>query len=56
MFSRAVLQRDMERIRARAKQRGFTVEITPLTTVDADKKTIDVAFELEKKPSSSIQF
>lgn len=56
VFSRSVLQRDMERIRARAKQRGFTVEIVPLTTVDADKKTIDVAFELEKKPSSSIQF
>lgn len=56
VFSRTVLQRDMERIRARAKQRGFTVDITPLTTVDADKKTIDVAFELEKKPSSSVQF
>lgn len=56
VFSRSVLQRDIERVRERAKKRGFTVDITPLTTVDADKKTIDVAFELEKKPSSSIQF
>lgn len=56
VFSRSVLQRDIERIRARAKQRGYTVDITPLTTVDPGKKTIDVAFELEKKPSSSIQF
>lgn len=56
VFSRSVLQRDMERIRSRAKQRGYTVEITPLTTVNSEKRTIDVAFELEKKPSSSIQF
>ncbi len=56
VFSRSVLQRDMERIRSRARQRGFSVEITPLTTVDADQKIIDVVFELEKKPSTSIQF
>ena len=56
VFSRSVLQRDLERVRARAKQRGYTVDITPLTTVDPGKKIIDVAFELEKKPSSSIQF
>lgn len=56
IFSRSVLQRDMERIRARAKEKGFVVEITPLTSVDSDKKTIDVAFELEKRPNANIQF
>lgn len=56
VFSRSVLQRDMERIRARAKEKGFMVEITPLTTVDSEKKTIDVAFELEKRPNPNIQF
>ncbi|MDP1824178.1 MAG: POTRA domain-containing protein [Archangium sp.] len=56
VFSRSALQRDMERIRARAKEKGFVVEITPLTTVDPEKKIIDVAFELEKRPSTRIQF
>ena len=52
VFSRSVLQRDMERIRARAELLGIILEITPLTTIDAVKKTIDVAFELEKKAST----
>ncbi len=51
VFSRSVLQRDMERIRARAELLGIIVEITPLTTIDTVRKTIDVAFELEKKAS-----
>ena len=38
-----------ERLRARAELLGIIVEITPLTTIDTVKKTIDVAFELEKK-------
>ena len=56
VFSRAVLQRDMDRLRARAKEKGYVVEVTPLTSVDNDKKTIDVAFELEKRPNPNIKF
>ena len=56
VFSRSVLQRDMEKLRARAQLKGDVVEITPLTTVDPEKKTIDVSFELEKKPSGTIRF
>ncbi len=56
VFSRAVLQRDMEKLRARAQLQGHAVEIIPQTTVDPEKKTIDVSFELEKKPSGTIRF
>jgi outer membrane protein insertion porin family len=56
VFSRAVLQRDMDRLRARAKEKGYVVEVTPLTTIDADKKIIDVAFELEKRPNPNLKF
>ncbi len=56
VFSRSALQRDMERLRARAQLQGHVVEITPMTTVDADKKTIDVAFELQRKPTGNIRF
>lgn len=56
VFSRSVLQRDMERIRARARLKGFVVEVTPITSVDSGKKTIDVTFELEKRPNPDIQF
>lgn len=56
VFSRSALQRDMERLRARAQLQGHAVEITPLTTVDPEKKVIDVAFELEKKPGGQIRF
>ncbi len=56
VFSRSALQRDMEKLRARAQLQGHTVEIVPLTTVDADKKVIDVAFELQKKPGGQIRF
>ena len=56
VFSRTVLQRDIERLRDRAKVQGYVVEVTPLTTVDSEKKIIDVTFELEKKPGGRIQF
>ena len=56
IFSRSALQRDMERLRARAQLQGHAVEIIPLTTVDSKKKIIDVAFELEKKPGGPIRF
>jgi outer membrane protein insertion porin family len=56
VFSRSALQRDMERLRARAQLQGHTVEIVPLTSIDAEKKVIDVAFELQKKPSGQIRF
>ncbi|MFO0601355.1 MAG: POTRA domain-containing protein [Myxococcaceae bacterium] len=55
VFSRAALQRDMERIKDRAKKKGAVVEVTPLTNIEKDKKSIDVTFELEKKPGP-IQF
>jgi outer membrane protein insertion porin family len=56
VFSRTVLQRDIERLRDRAKVQGFVVEVTPLTAVDSEKKIIDVTFELEKKPGGRVQF
>lgn len=56
IFSRSALQRDMERLRDRARLQGHVVEITPMTTVDAEKKTIDVSFELSKKPGGKVSF
>jgi outer membrane protein insertion porin family len=56
VFSRSAVQRDMERLRTRAQVQGHVVEITPLTTVDPVKKTIDVALEVVKKPSGQIRF
>lgn len=46
IFSRATLQRDIERLRERARQRGNLVNVTPLTNVDVNKKLIDITFEL----------
>ena len=56
VFSRAALQRDIERLRDRARLRGNVVEVTPLTSVDGEQKLIDVTFELERKPGARIQF
>ena len=46
IFSRTALIRDIEHIRAHASRNGTPVNVTPLTTVDAKRKTIDVTFEL----------
>lgn len=52
VFSRVAVQRDMKRLTERASKEGVRVNVTPLTDVDAAKKTIDVTFELEKLPGS----
>ena len=56
VFSRSAIQRDMERLRARAKLKGLVVEVTPRTSLDPVKKTIDVAFELEKRANPDVRF
>lgn len=55
VFSRAALQRDMERLKDRANKKGLRVNVTPITNVDADKKLVDIALELEKQ-AGPIQF
>jgi outer membrane protein insertion porin family len=56
VFSRAALQRDMDRLRERARQRGNTIEVTPNTSVDAEKKTVDITFELVRVNDGHISF
>lgn len=50
VFSRAVIQRDLERLKARAQKQGLVVEVTPLTTIDSAKKRIDLTYEIAAKP------
>ncbi len=49
VFSRSALKRDIERLRDRAKEHGVTVEVTPITNIDTDKKLIDVDLSLERR-------
>lgn len=56
VFSRAMLQRDIERLRERARQRGNDVEVTPLTDVDVEKKRVDVKLELERVTGGNVKF
>lgn len=50
VFSRLAVQRDLKRITERASKEGARVNVTPMTDLDADKKLINVTFELEKLP------
>lgn len=49
VFSRAMLRRDIGRIEELARRSNGAVEVTPITSIDRDKHTIDVQFELTKK-------
>lgn len=55
VFSRAVLKRDMDRLKVQAEKQGLNINVTPLTDVDIDKKRIDVTLEVEKL-SAPIRF
>lgn len=48
-FSRATLRRDLERLRARAAQKGLDVTLTPVTTIAPGATRIDLAIDVEKQ-------
>lgn len=56
VFSRAMMKRDIGRIEELAKRAGTPVEVTPLTSVDREKHTIDVTFELESQKPATLKF
>lgn len=47
VFSRAVIVQDIERVKAFFAAKNQAVEVTPLTEVDAKKKTIDLTFKID---------
>lgn len=49
VFSRAVIQRDLEKLRERAKKQGKDVEVLPFTEIDQTKHTVGLTFELSEK-------
>lgn len=49
VFSRAMLKRDIGRLEDVARRAGTPVEVIPITSVNRDKHTIDVQFELKPK-------
>ncbi|MDP1916786.1 MAG: POTRA domain-containing protein [Myxococcales bacterium] len=49
VFSRAMLKRDIGRIEDLARRAGTPVEVTPITSINREKHTIDVQLELEPK-------
>lgn len=56
VFSRAALRRDMDRLKERGVKQGVRLEVLPVTTVDAEKKRIDVVLEVEKQAGGPIRF
>jgi hypothetical protein len=56
VFSRAVLKRDLERLRLLGERQGLRVGITPLTKVDPDKRRIDLTLEVEKQAGGPLKF
>ncbi len=48
-FSRATVQRDLKRLEAHAASEGLRVTVTPVSTIDATKKTVAITFELERR-------
>jgi outer membrane protein assembly factor BamA len=56
VFSRAAMRRDLDRLEHYARQRGLAVDITPLTTLNPEKKTIDVVLELAKRADGTLRF
>lgn len=49
VFSRAVIQRDLQKLQERAKAQGKDVEVLPMTELDQTKRTIGLTFELTEK-------
>lgn len=49
VFSRTVIQRDLEKLRERAKKQGKDVEVLPMTDIDQTKHTVGLTFELTEK-------
>ena len=47
VFSRATIVQDIERVKAFFAAKNQAVEVTPLTEIDAKKKTIDLTFKIE---------
>ncbi len=56
IFSRSAVRRDVDRLEHFARQRGLAVEITPLTTLNPAKKTIDLVLELAKRADGTLRF
>lgn len=56
VFSRSAITRDIERLKHLAQQKGASVEVLPLTEVNAKEKTIDLTFSLEKQPEQRLRF
>ncbi len=50
VFSRAVIQRDLEKLRLRAQKQGKTVDVEPFSEVDQAKHTVGLTFEITEKP------
>lgn len=55
-FSRSRLGLDVMGLTSRYKDRGYAyANLTPLTNIDADKRVIDLTFEIEKGPVVTIE-
>lgn len=53
LFSRSTALQDVLVLKARARARGFEVEIVPATELDAKKKVVDLTFDVARAPASS---
>lgn len=49
VFSRAVIQRDLEKLRTLGQKQGKELEVLPMTEVDQAKHTVALTFELTEK-------
>lgn len=49
VFSRAVIARDLERLRELGRKQGKDLEVLPLTELDQEKHTIGLTFELTER-------
>ena len=52
VFSRVVIQRDLEKLRLRAQKQGKTVDVEPFSEVDPTKHTVGLTFEITEKPTA----
>jgi outer membrane protein insertion porin family len=56
IFNRTRLGKDVLQLTSRYKDRGFAyVNITPLTNIDADKRIVDLTFDIQKGPVVRIE-
>jgi hypothetical protein len=44
----------MDRLSDKAAKKGVKINVTPVTSVDSDKKTIDIEFQVEKTAGSIV--